>query len=660
MSYAPADGTWEKLKGEWERGPCGAYHRQCYQTKAIGNQERDCAWGCARGINTTCENLQIEKHKSVRWAERTPSWFVLFDLKIFSGGVYPRSQPHAQTLFLFPIVFGINLIHFFDEKKDGAAGNSIVCFGASIPCHAVWQNRRRLRTVSKSATYLATESVNSAPFMFKRGVRERGANFWQGKVQYSSPILRCALWQGKVQNSSPIFALLGWRHFRPSLSLSLSLCISLSHRAHLTHNIGSASALPHKNLLARLEKRRSEEGTSICLMVYWTMWTQQRNRRKKKPCTDSSIGSCVRACVADARATVYVCVHMPKEVYEKEKMCVHAAGEAGSTAVWEYSSLCRVSQTLFTPRGQARLPLKGQKAFPPLHTKYSTAHPKRVLQVRAVIICCGKICAQTKLSNPTSGCASSARRTRGTLVTTEGMSPWVVCALTWRTHCCVGKQQSASCTKTTGSWCNWRVSWIMWQQMSGDWLSIHMVRTSKTDHFFKLAPFWSPLTDLIDFDMAGKLLTSATRRCSPFVDSVSRIWIKPKKSLIGCWAPTATTFGQSAPSRVQLTAGRNGHNRHFERPSLVSSVCRSLYTGKIELYVSWAAYFRGVLPWLKRTTMKPAGFACTGTISRVIVKVTSSSDLEKIRVRSKSTRRQACRFQQRGLLRTLNKQFWER
>ena len=38
-----------------------------------------------------------------------------------------------------------------------------------------------------------------------------------------------------------------------------------------------------------------------------------------------------------------------------------------------------------------------------------------------------------------------------------------------------------------------------------------MVRTSKTDHFFKLAPFWSPLTDLIDFGMAGKLLTSATR-----------------------------------------------------------------------------------------------------------------------------------------------------
>ena len=30
-----------------------------------------------------------------------------------------HAQPHAQSLFLFPIVFGINLIHFFDEKKVG-------------------------------------------------------------------------------------------------------------------------------------------------------------------------------------------------------------------------------------------------------------------------------------------------------------------------------------------------------------------------------------------------------------------------------------------------------------------------------------------------------------------------------------------------------------
>ena len=66
-------------------------------------------------------NLQIEKHKSVRWAERTPSWFVLFDLQIFSGGVYSPSATSRTISFLFPIVFGINLIHFFDffdEKEE--------------------------------------------------------------------------------------------------------------------------------------------------------------------------------------------------------------------------------------------------------------------------------------------------------------------------------------------------------------------------------------------------------------------------------------------------------------------------------------------------------------------------------------------------------------
>ena len=46
-----------------------------------------------------------------------------------------RAQPHAQSLFSFSNSFSINLITFFDEKKDGAAGNSIVYFGASIPCH---------------------------------------------------------------------------------------------------------------------------------------------------------------------------------------------------------------------------------------------------------------------------------------------------------------------------------------------------------------------------------------------------------------------------------------------------------------------------------------------------------------------------------------------
>ena len=156
----------------------------------------------------------------------------------------PQAQPHAQSLFLFPIVFGINLIHFFDisTRKNGAAGNSIVCFAASIPCQSRHLTVRRMRTVSKSATFLATESVNSAPF--KRGETEVQI-FWQGIAQNSSSIPRCtflarrsakliANFSATMMTSLPSF----------SLSLSLSLCISLSHRMYLTHNIGSASALP--------------------------------------------------------------------------------------------------------------------------------------------------------------------------------------------------------------------------------------------------------------------------------------------------------------------------------------------------------------------------------------------------------------------------------
>ena len=207
--------------------------------KTIEYRERDCAWGCARRINTPQqENLQIEKHKSGRRSFRSPDWFVLFDLQIFWGVFVLRAQPDAQSLFLFPIVFGINLIHFFDEKKDGAARNSIVCFGASIPCHAIWEKQNEERELFRIAQ-----------------------RSWQRKVWTQRPSrgekLRCKclarksakhfgwnFWRGKVQNSLPISALLRWRHFRLTRSLSLSLCISLSHRAYLRHNIGSASALP--------------------------------------------------------------------------------------------------------------------------------------------------------------------------------------------------------------------------------------------------------------------------------------------------------------------------------------------------------------------------------------------------------------------------------
>ena len=67
--------------------------------KTIGNRKKDCAWGCAWGINTTWENLQVEKHKSGRRSFRSPNWFVLFDLQIFSGGVYSPSATSRTISF---------------------------------------------------------------------------------------------------------------------------------------------------------------------------------------------------------------------------------------------------------------------------------------------------------------------------------------------------------------------------------------------------------------------------------------------------------------------------------------------------------------------------------------------------------------------------------
>ena len=69
------------------------------KTINIGNRKRDCAWGCAWGINTTWEDLQIEKHKSGRRSFRSPDWFVLFDLQIFSVGVYSPSATSRTISF---------------------------------------------------------------------------------------------------------------------------------------------------------------------------------------------------------------------------------------------------------------------------------------------------------------------------------------------------------------------------------------------------------------------------------------------------------------------------------------------------------------------------------------------------------------------------------
>ena len=82
---------------------------QIYTKNCWKNRKRDCARGCTRGINTRekiCRSKSTNQ-EGVRSAHRTD---LCFSICRFSQVVFiPRVQPHAQSLFLFPIVFGINL-----------------------------------------------------------------------------------------------------------------------------------------------------------------------------------------------------------------------------------------------------------------------------------------------------------------------------------------------------------------------------------------------------------------------------------------------------------------------------------------------------------------------------------------------------------------------
>ena len=81
--------------------------------KTIGNRKGDCAWSCSRG-QTQPEKICKSQRTNQCHSLRTFYWFVLCNLHIFSGFVCPLEQLHAQSPFLFPIVFSINLIPFFD------------------------------------------------------------------------------------------------------------------------------------------------------------------------------------------------------------------------------------------------------------------------------------------------------------------------------------------------------------------------------------------------------------------------------------------------------------------------------------------------------------------------------------------------------------------
>ena len=150
---------------------------------------REVALGKYTPPEKTCRSKSTNH---VRWAERTPSWFVLFDLQVFSGGVYFPSATSRTISFAISNSFGINLIHFFDffgQKEERCS-----------------QKFDRLQCCFDPLSITPFDSAKNASRFEKCNV------FGNGKCERqrhsSVEKLRCNfVWQKKAQNSWPILRL---------------------------------------------------------------------------------------------------------------------------------------------------------------------------------------------------------------------------------------------------------------------------------------------------------------------------------------------------------------------------------------------------------------------------------------------------------------------
>ena len=76
--------------------------------KTIANRKGNCAWSCSRW-QTQSEKICKLKSTNQYIMRSEWHWFVRCDLQVFSGCVCHLEQLHAQSPFLFPIVFSINM-----------------------------------------------------------------------------------------------------------------------------------------------------------------------------------------------------------------------------------------------------------------------------------------------------------------------------------------------------------------------------------------------------------------------------------------------------------------------------------------------------------------------------------------------------------------------
>ena len=116
--------------------------------KTIGNRKRDCAWGCAgvkrlKKINCWAQII-TRRSRDEFW------WFVLNNWFFFN--FLTPAHPHAQSLFLFPIVFGINVHLFYNTTYTLTL--------ASVNATSVTSVNARNNWLQKMVMLVATNCAN--------------------------------------------------------------------------------------------------------------------------------------------------------------------------------------------------------------------------------------------------------------------------------------------------------------------------------------------------------------------------------------------------------------------------------------------------------------------------------------------------------------------
>ena len=77
-------------------------------------------------------------------------------MQTLSGSIHHLQQPHAQSILLFPTVFDIKLLPFFDRRINEAA-----VFSDNCPKLINHLSNHFMGWNKECNSFLATESVNS-------------------------------------------------------------------------------------------------------------------------------------------------------------------------------------------------------------------------------------------------------------------------------------------------------------------------------------------------------------------------------------------------------------------------------------------------------------------------------------------------------------------